>query len=108
MAEAALWNGSPGLGGTAFDNDWFNGTNWNGGIVPGSAAGGTGTSGRQLGSFAEAPTMQLSTSMPAAYEVLNFPGLSIADGRRGPASETERLDILNGAQVNLTGGTAGI
>ena len=95
--EAALWSGNAG------DNDWFNGSNWNGGTVPGNAATGTSVGGAlgALGSSNHA----IIDGNASAYEALNLPGLTLLTGG-GSASDTQRLDVLNGAQVNLTGGAA--
>jgi len=103
VAQAALWRGGPGPGGTAVDNDWFNSSNWNGGIVPGNAANGTGTSA-ELGNFAGSDHAIIDGNA-AGYEVLNLPGMFIAT-QAGDGSQSHRLDILNGAQVNLTSGVA--
>ncbi len=95
--EAALWSGNAG------DNDWFNGSNWNGGTVPGNAATGTSVAG-QLGNFSVS-NHAIIDGNAAGYEVLNMPGMSIQT-QAGNGDEIQRLDIINGAQVNLTGGAA--
>ena len=93
--EAALWSGNAG------DNDWFNGSNWNGGIVPGNAATGTSVAG-QLGNFSNSDYAIIDGNA-AGYEVLNMPGMSVQT-QAGDGDEIQRIDIINGAQVNLTGG----
>ena len=95
--EAALWSGNAG------DNDWFNGSNWNGGIVPGNAATGTSVAG-QLGNFSNSDYAIIDGNA-ALYEVLNMPGMSVQT-QAGDGDEIQRIDIINGAQVNLTGGAA--
>jgi hypothetical protein len=102
VVEAALWSGNAG------DNDWFNGSNWNGGIVPGNAATGTSVGGA-LGALGGS-TYAIIDGNAGAYESLNLPGLTLLTGSPPScstcASDTHRLDVLNGAQVNLTGGAA--
>ena len=95
--EAALWSGNAG------DNDWFNGSNWNGGTVPGNAATGTSVAG-QLGNFSVS-NHAIIDGNAAGYEVLNMPGMSVQT-QAGDGDEIQRIDIINGAQVNLTGGAA--
>jgi hypothetical protein len=104
VAQAALWKGGPGCCGIAVDNDWFNSANWNGGIVPGNATNGTDTSA-ELGNFLYSDHVIIDGNA-AGYEVLNLPGMFIATQSPpgGDGSQSHRLDILNGAQVNLTGG----
>ena len=102
VVEAALWSGNAG------DNDWFNGSNWNGGTVPGNAATGTSVAG-SLGALGGS-TYAIIDGNAGTYEDLNLPGLTILTGSPSGcstcASDTHRLDVLNGAQVNLTGGAA--
>ncbi len=96
VTEAALFRGN-----ASGDNDWFKIANWNGPVVPGVAAGGTGASG-QLGNFGNSDYAIIDGNA-ALYEELNMPGMSVQT-QAGDGDETQRIDIINGARVNLTGG----
>jgi len=96
VTEAALFRGN-----ISGDNDWFKIANWNGPVVPGVAAGGTGAAG-QLGNFGNSDHAIIDGNAPL-YEVLNMPGMSLQT-QAGDGDETHQIDIINGAQVNLTGG----